>query len=172
MTEFNPYEAPAAAVEDRSYAPTQESELADRGTRLAAKLLDGFIFGGALIIPIVVLFASIATRGISNSGNGFLIFAIVLIAAVTLGMIGWNLLWLHRHGQTIAKRICQVRIVRSDGGRASLGRLVGLRFFVPWLVGWVPIFGSLFGLVNICFIFREDRRCLHDLMADTMVVKV
>jgi uncharacterized RDD family membrane protein YckC len=171
MTEFNPYEAPTAAVEDRSYAPTYESELADRGTRLAAKMLDGLIFGGALIVPIIILIAAIATRERSHSGTAFLIAGIALTAAVALGMLGWNLVWLHRYGQTIAKRICKVRIVRGDGDRASLGRLVGLRFCLPWVIGWIPFLGPLFGITDICFIFREDRRCLHDLIADTMVVK-
>jgi len=172
MTEFNPYEAPAAAVEDRSYAPIQEFELADRGTRLAAKLLDSLIFVGALIIPIAILIAAIPTRETSHAGNGFLLFAGILTAVVALGMIGWNLFWLHRHGQTIAKRICKIRIVRSDGDRASTGRIVGLRVLIPWVLESIPFVGGIFSLVNICFIFREDRRCIHDLMADTMVVKV
>ena len=31
--------------------------------------------------------------------------------------------------------------------------------------------GGLFSIVDICFIFRDDRRCIHDLIAGTQVVK-
>ena len=48
MTDFNPYEAPAAIVADP--AATEFLELADRGTRLGAKLLDGVILGGVFAI--------------------------------------------------------------------------------------------------------------------------
>lgn len=41
MTEFNPYEAPSAVVAD--LVDPAAVELADRGTRLGAKLLDGLI---------------------------------------------------------------------------------------------------------------------------------
>ena len=34
----------------------------------------------------------------------------------------------------------------------------------------IPVLGPLFSLVNVCFIFREDRRCIHDLIAGTQVV--
>jgi hypothetical protein len=36
--------------------------------------------------------------------------------------------------------------------------------FLPWI-------GFVFVIVNYGFIFREDRRYLHDLIADTRVVK-
>jgi hypothetical protein len=32
-------------------------------------------------------------------------------------------------------------------------------------------FVPLYGIVDACFIFREDQRCLHDLIADTTVVE-
>lgn len=41
MTEFNPYEAPSAVIAD--LVDSAAVELADRGTRLGAKLLDGLI---------------------------------------------------------------------------------------------------------------------------------
>jgi uncharacterized RDD family membrane protein YckC len=76
-------------------------------------------------------------------------------------------------GQTIAKRILGLRIVRyTDGSNPGFVRGWLLRAFVPSLIGVLPMVGNLFTLVNYCFIFREDRRCLHDLIADTRVVKV
>ncbi len=30
----------------------------------------------------------------------------------------------------------------------------------------------LYGIVDVCFIFREDQRCLHDLIGETVVVQV
>ena len=46
-----------------------------------------------------------------------------------------------------------------------------MRGFLPGLIGAIPLVGTVFSLVNICFIFREDRRCIHDLMAGTHVVE-
>jgi uncharacterized RDD family membrane protein YckC len=46
-----------------------------------------------------------------------------------------------------------------------------LRSFVNGLIGSIPVVGAAYSLVDICFIFRDDRRCLHDLLAGTKVVK-
>ncbi len=32
--------------------------------------------------------------------------------------------------------------------------------------------GSILMLTNVLFIFRSDRRCIHDLIADTKVVRL
>jgi uncharacterized RDD family membrane protein YckC len=63
-----------------------------------------------------------------------------------------------------------IKIVRNDGSRAGLGRIFWLRMFVPGLVGAIPLVGGLFGLIDPLFIFGEEKRCLHDLIADTIVV--
>ena len=75
-------------------------------------------------------------------------------------------------GQSLGKRILGLRIVRFGTG-APAGFLHGwlLRAVVPGIISCLPWIGYLFLIVNYCFIFREDRRCLHDLIADTCVVK-
>jgi hypothetical protein len=45
-----------------------------------------------------------------------------------------------------------------------------MRSWLPFLLGLVPGFGSVFGLADACFIFGTERRCLHDRMAGTIVV--
>jgi uncharacterized RDD family membrane protein YckC len=82
-------------------------------------------------------------------------------------------------GQKLGKKIAGTRIVMTDGSRAGIARvLVGvvvvlrvLRMLAPGIIGWVPFVGFLFGLADTFFIFREDRRCLQDPVAGTIVVR-
>ncbi len=167
MTDFNPYEAPTSVVDDPNGGEYQE--LADRGSRLAAKILDGLIGVGGLGIMLAILIPVAFAQGARE--KLFVLVAVSLGGALTLSVLVWNLIWLHRYGQTIGKRIVRIKIVRSDGDRASLGRILGLRIILVTLLESIPFLGGLFSLVNVCFIFRDDRRCIHDLMADTVVVK-
>jgi len=58
-------------------------------------------------------------------------------------------------------------VVRSDGSPVSLGRIFWLRNFVNGLLG---IIGP-YQLVDWLFIFGESRQCLHDKLADTIVIR-
>ncbi len=40
------------------------------------------------------------------------------------------------------------------------------------LISAIPCIGSIYAIVDICFILREDRRCVHDLLAQTCVVDI
>jgi uncharacterized RDD family membrane protein YckC len=40
------------------------------------------------------------------------------------------------------------------------------------LLSGIPYAGGLITLVDLLLIFGKERRCLHDLMADTIVVDV
>jgi uncharacterized RDD family membrane protein YckC len=79
--------------------------------------------------------------------------------------------WLYTRGQTIGKRLMKIAIVAtSTGERAPFWKLVGIRaLFFPFLfavlspVGLVPVIDQL-------FVFRKNRRCVHDLAAGTSVV--
>jgi uncharacterized RDD family membrane protein YckC len=80
-------------------------------------------------------------------------------------------LLLARRGQTIGKAVLGIRIMRSDGSAASLARLLGLRYGSGYALLVIPALGQTFGVIDALTIFRASRRCLHDVIADTVVVK-
>jgi uncharacterized RDD family membrane protein YckC len=79
---------------------------------------------------------------------------------------------LYRSGQTIGKRALDIAVVRSDGSPVALSRYIFLRVAPMWLLGLIPLVGRFIGLVDPLLIFGKERRCLHDLIADTIVVDV
>ena len=76
------------------------------------------------------------------------------------------LLWYY--GQTIGKRMMNIAMVDASDKVPSFFRLVGLRYALIQLLSFVP----MFSLLDILFIFRADRRCIHDFIAQTRVVDV
>lgn len=91
---------------------------------------------------------------------GFILFAVV------------NLHFLRSNGQTIGKKLVGIRIVTLNYTVPDLDRLLGLRYGVMWGASMIPGIGPLFSLVDILFIFGASRRCVHDLIAGTKVVRV
>ena len=76
-------------------------------------------------------------------------------------------------GQSVGKLLFGLRIVRfPDHTPAGFVRAFLLRGTVPFLLEQIPVLGLLVWAVDSCFIFRQDQRCLHDLIAGTKVVKL
>jgi uncharacterized RDD family membrane protein YckC len=136
-------------------------ELGERSDRFVANFVDNFI----IFIPIMGagVAAAIFSRNSALVGMAFLLGALA-----TLGVLGYQV-YLAQYGQSIGKRMRRLRVVRTDGSPASLGRILLLRNFVPWVIG---SFCGFFGLIDALVIFTDERRCIHDLLADTKVIKV
>lgn len=173
----NPYAAPTARVSDIPI-DQQQLELADRGARLAAVIVDGLIFGvvGAGFAVGTFSLAGTARSASDGSPGTFAMIAALVCATAILALLVLNLVWLSRYGQTVAKRWLKIRIVRSDGSRCGLARIIFLRIFPLAIVGGLlnlagPALGYLVRIVDALFIFRGDYRCIHDHIADTIVVK-
>lgn len=161
----NPYAPPQAIVED-IVDPFEKVVLADRGTRLGAAILDGLIFASLVYLPLMLTLGLNTVAGESGSDT----LVLVGSALAMLGFIVWmglTIRYVLRNGQSIAKKITRIKVVRRDGSPVNLGRLFWMRNVANGILSMIP----LYGLVEVLFIFSESRQCIHDKLADTIVVK-
>ena len=165
--EDSPYKPPAVPLTE----PTREDdfELAGRGTRLLAHLADTFLY----IIPFIPVLASGGIEESAIMEMGETVVGVVGIFAILwlLALFMINMILLYRNGQTIGKRLLSIKIVRVDGSRAGLPRIIFLRGLIIGLLNNIPFIGNIIFLVDALLIFQKSRRCLHDLIADTIVIK-
>ena len=161
--EVNPYQAPEAAVAEIA----QADDLAGRGARLGAAIIDSLIM--VVIWAPVMFFTGYFRRAAEGSLGvgtmvgyaiaGFIVF--VLVQSYPLA----------NRGQTWGKRMLAIRIATLDGGQPTLGTLLLRRYLPIQAISSIPLLGGLLSIANVLFIFRADRRCVHDLIAGTKVVR-
>jgi len=164
----NPYQAPVAGepLETEGVTPGQAGT---RGARLVAYIMDSLI-GFAVMFPLQIWGGVFKGFPSEMKPQGF--------PKSLVWSLGWIVLWIALNGtflaksaQTIGKKLMGLQIVMAKDGRpASFERLVFWRFTPMMLVAQIPYVGVLLGLADSLFIFREDRRCLHDHVAGTRVV--
>jgi uncharacterized RDD family membrane protein YckC len=145
-------------------------ELASRWKRLGGALLDSII---AMVIHFPVIIISGVFKQLSQGQRltiGQHIFFLFFAIAVFLAVNGYLLA---KHGQTVGKKLVGTRIVANDDEQIlSFGRVFGLRYLPLFLIAKIPVFSKLFGIIDVLFIFRKDKRCIHDLIAGSKVVNV
>lgn len=176
-----PGNAPAAAA--------AASNLAGHGARIGAALLNAFLYFLAAIPGTALMGAQLlrqnpdlvamAQRGAFRPGSvdlsGFVGAALWVWAGIG-AVILVQVLLLATRGQNVGKLIVGARVVRADNGQpAGFVRAAVLRYLLPlllmFLLNWIMLLGFVFLLVDLCCMARADRRCLHDLLAGTKVVK-
>ena len=153
---YRPYEAGEMASEEPA------SELASPWSRLAAVIIDGLIY---LAVAIVA--------GIIGFVVGELAGAILLALLSALVLLIVQFVLLGSRGQTIGKIAMKVRIVDSvTGAHPGWARIILLRTVVNGILIGIPFVGYAYFLVDSLFIFREDHRTIHDMIASTRVDRV
>lgn len=146
-----PTTAPHAPMQ-RGMQPTP-ARPAKRLTRLGAKLIDTLVVAA----PALMMAGDDA-----NVAVGMFVLGILALIALQ-----WYLLSVQ--GQSIGKFALKIKIVKvADGTNGGFVTNVLVREIANGFLSIVP----LYGLVDILFIFRKDRRCVHDHLAGTEVVDV
>ena len=163
----NPYAPPRARVHDVA-APKAELVLAERSARLGAAIVDGLIVAGMVYLPLIIGMVISGAGGEGSDPNGM--FMMIGLVLTLVGFTAWVYLTLKQMsatGQSLAKKYFNIKVVVSDGSPASLSRLIFRRNLLNGLLGIIP----LYGFIDLLFIFGEGRQCLHDKLADTIVVE-
>ncbi|PQO43349.1 RDD family protein [Blastopirellula marina] len=172
--EDNPFASPqvdvvAAKVSRKKPTRLSSDALATRWERLGASLIDLVI-----ILPVVIGLATYFLPMGSNLRhlhNQVVIFLTSMIVSWSYFLLVNGYL-LARHGQTVGKYVCGIKIVLQRDYRVPpLGHLLLTRYLAMNLLAQIPWVGGLISLVNVLFIFMPDRRCLHDHLAGTIVVR-
>jgi len=156
---------------------SNELPLAGRFRRLVATVID------VVLVPSLSL-VLVAAAGVMEDAEdynavGLMILWIFLLAVASYLILNGYTLW--RRGQTLGKLAMGIAIVRFEGAQSSqagyapapLWRLICLRalFFPLLFVAVMPTYAAL-PIIDQLFIFSKSRRCLHDLVAGTVVVRV
>lgn len=164
----NPYAPPRARVHDVA-APSGAIVLAERSSRLGAAIVDALIFGVMVYVPMLIGAVLVPAVADGDNATGPALLA-GMIGLTLTGFIVWAWLTLRQMkatGQSLAKKRFNIRVVLSDGSSASLGTLIWKRNVLTWILSILPFYS----IVDVLFIFGEKRQCLHDRMANTIVVQ-
>jgi uncharacterized RDD family membrane protein YckC len=166
MNQENRYEPPRSEVAD--VKSEGDTELASRGARLGGSILDG-LFVSAIIVPIMFAtgYFQKAVSGVTPLFGAQLVYLLVGFGVYLL-LHGYLL---HTYGQSIGKRLAGTRIVSVEDNRIlPLWKVIVLRQLPVAAISLAPFAGQLVSIVDTLFIFRSDKRCIHDLIASTKVV--
>ena len=147
--------------------------LADLGKRFLGALVDGLV-GIVFVGPGYGIMIAGAVPADQNNGPGPLVYVgLLMILVGGLALLGTQIYLAATRGQSIGKYLLKTQIVDFETGvRANFVQCFLLRSVVNALIGAVPCVGGIYSLVDICFIFREDKRCIHDLLAKTCVIDI
>lgn len=149
--------------ENNSYALEDASRL----SRLGAAIIDSLIMM-IVTMPLAYYLGVFDDFGVAEPQSSTI--AIVgVVGLVFFFLVNGKLL--HANAQTVGKKFNNIRVAHLDGSKPSLMQLV-LRRYVPYFgFQYIPFVGGVLSTVNLCFIFGKKKRCLHDRIASTRVVK-
>ena len=140
-----------------------------RGARFVANLIDSAVVSLPAVGCLLVFVVFSVSRGNEKPDE---LAALLLMGGMFLGVaigLGVQIVMQLRYAQSVGKRMMKLKVVRSDGSPVELWRIILLRNVAlqvaAQLCGFV-------GIIDALMIFGDEMRCLHDLVADTVVVDV
>jgi uncharacterized RDD family membrane protein YckC len=154
--------------------------LAGRFRRLIATLVD------VVLVPTLTLFLVLVTGVVEDADDyvdSWWVLHVILLAVLSYLILNGYGLW--RHGQTLGKKLMGIAIVSAivsgtaspegtyNSNPAPLWKLVCVRalFFPLLFLIFVPFLAPI-PLLDQLFIFGKRRRCLHDFVSGTVVVRL
>ena len=164
----NPFRGPQS---DGTAVKKKRSRRDDQPLSSPLKRLRGALLDFAVVLLVGLIPFGIAVY-VDSAQPGTLFSPIFMLIGilVLLGTVVANLYLMATQSQSIAKWLLKMQVADYEkGGPAGFVKVFLLRGLVNGIIGSVVPF---YGLVDACFIFGEEHRCLHDLIAGTKVVDI
>lgn len=158
----NPYAAPTSDASPHwGMGMGEEHILASRGNRFAGSVVDGLVYAVGIIPGMIMA---------STVNDEALVGLAVLVPIFFIACFQWYLI--STTGQSIAKRWLGMKIIKTSGEDVDFVSGVLLRSWVVGFINIIPVVGSIFPLLDALFIFGDEHRTLHDMIAGTKVISV
>lgn len=149
---------------------SDEPQLASRWSRLGASLIDMII---SLVFLLPLIYFTGGFDGFSQNPPVAMSYTYqILLSVLSIGLycaINWTLL--ATKGQTVGKSVMDMRIVNLDGTQPSRTNILIKRYAPYVLIPYIPFIGTIVSFIGIVMIFGKQKRCLHERIAGTKVVK-
>ncbi len=148
-------------------APAPADRPAGFWIRVVAAIIDSLVISllAALMIGIItgVVFLS------DEQARDIVVAIGIFIGIIGLIVLGWlyeALMTSSPRGATFGRRAIGARIVRADGVQLSFGRATARHFAKVIVTPLLP-----FGLGFLLAAWTKGKRAIHDMIADTLVIK-
>jgi uncharacterized RDD family membrane protein YckC len=152
----------------------EQVEYASWGARVGAYLIDGLLMAIPYALGIILLLAGGAADDEGGDGGALYVLGGLLIASsIVVPFIYFPIMNGNERGQTLGKRIANIRVRRSDGTALGVGRGLG-RYSITFLFGLLTLLLIGFVLVLLDYLWPlwdSRNQALHDKVVDSIVVK-
>jgi uncharacterized RDD family membrane protein YckC len=134
--------------------------------RVVAKLVDGIILMVVNLFIGVILGGMFGATGQLQAGamQGFVILQVILQVIYLAIGISYEIFFMRKFDATPGKLALGMKVLRPDGAKLSIGRIIG-RYFAHIIDGLTLCIGYIMAG------FDEEKRTLHDRICDTRVIK-
>lgn len=162
---------------DRFDDAEMELDLASPWQRIGARILDVLPFAAIGILAAILL----PLMRDSHGGGATMLVTIIAVGAF-IGLLIYNLVIMSRDGQSIGKKILDIRVITEDGDNPGFVKYCLVREFaynvIFFLIGMISktlgdlltVIASIACLVML-FMESRNRQTLQDLLAKTLVIK-
>ncbi len=134
-----------------------EYELGSVGDRIVAGLIDTAIIAAYIIIMIIILSLS------KIQGSGIQILMVLMYLPVCFYTLVSELLM---NGQTVGKRVMQIKVVSINGNQPSFSQ-----YLIRWLFRLIDIWITSYLLAIIMIAVSRNHQRLGDTVANTTLIK-
>lgn len=138
--------------------------------RFVAYMIDGLVISvvAVFLVGVLVGFAALTRTSVNHEApaTALIALSLLVVAVIVVNWLYEALMTSSPRGATLGKMALGLRIVRFDGTQLSFGRATARHFAKYMVTPMVPL-----AIGYIMAAFTNRKRALHDILADTLVIR-